>query len=135
MPRRARVLPSHAMLLRQEGAVRVAVGLLLFVSGATGLTYEVIWSRALTEVIGNSGEANAIVLATFMGGLALGAYFIGRWADGTARPLQLYGYLEMGVGACALFFPVALEGASRLYLALAPTLPSWGRLVARTLLS
>lgn len=46
---------------------------LLFPSGATGLLYEFCRAKRLANWLGNTGEAHAILVATFMGGLAMGA--------------------------------------------------------------
>ena len=64
-----------------------------FVSGCCGLIYEVLWSRYLGLFIGNSTSAHAMVLATFMGGLALGNLFFGRFADKTNHCMKLYGWI------------------------------------------
>ncbi|MFZ5442467.1 MAG: methyltransferase [Myxococcota bacterium] len=89
---------------------------LVFFSGATGLIYEFCWSKRLANWLGNTGQAHAILLATFMGGLAMGAWLFGRHADRSSRPLRLYGALEVGVGVLALLFPTFLELAGSLYV-------------------
>ncbi|MBM4061502.1 MAG: spermidine synthase [Planctomycetes bacterium] len=78
--------------------------LLFFVSGATALVYQVAWVRSLTLVFGGSHLAVTTVLAVFMGGLALGGFLLGRRADRAARPLRLYGLLELGIAGFALLF-------------------------------
>ena len=60
---------------------------LFFLSGGTGLVYEVVWVRMLSLVFGVTAFAVATVLASFMGGLALGAWIFGRWADRMRNPL------------------------------------------------
>ncbi|MFO0598405.1 MAG: fused MFS/spermidine synthase [Myxococcaceae bacterium] len=95
---------------------RVSALTLVFFSGATGLIYEFCWGKRLANWLGNTGQAHAILLATFMGGLALGAWLFGRRADTTTRPLRLYGVLELGVGVLALLFPTVLDAAGRLYV-------------------
>ncbi|HEY8206061.1 MAG TPA: fused MFS/spermidine synthase [Myxococcaceae bacterium] len=107
----------------------------LFVSGATGLAYELIWSRHLGNLLGNSGEAHAVVLATFMGGLALGAWAFGGTADRVRRPLALYGVLELATAAYALLFPVVLGGLGALYAGAAPSLGPAARALARVAIS
>lgn len=42
------------------------------ISGVAGLIYEVLWAKYLALYVGSTGLAQVIVLATFMGGLALG---------------------------------------------------------------
>jgi len=54
---------------------------LFFLSGAAGLVYEVLWTRQLSLVFGVTTCAVSTVLATFMGGLALGSWLIGRAVD------------------------------------------------------
>ena len=51
------------------------------VSGAAGLLYEVVWSALLSNLVGGTTTTHTVVLAAFMGGLALGNRFGGRWAD------------------------------------------------------
>lgn len=60
---------------------RVLILVLFFISGASGLIYEVLWARMPTLSFGVTVLAAATVMAAFMGGLALGSYLFGRWAD------------------------------------------------------
>jgi spermidine synthase len=91
-----------------------------FASGATGLIYEVLWTRLLTvRVFGSTVEGVSTVLAAFMAGLALGAYVLGRRADAVRRPLWLYAALEAGVGAYAACFPLILNAIVSVYLLVA----------------
>jgi spermidine synthase len=80
--------------------------LLLFVlSGAAGLIYEVVWARQLVLVFGNTSQATATILTGFFGGLAIGGAVGGRVADRVARPLRLYGGLELAVVVVVLITP------------------------------
>ena len=100
---------------------RVLVGVVacFFLSGATGLVYEVLWIRMLGLVFGHTVFAVTTVLTAFMAGLGLGSWAFGRLADRQARPLRLYGLLEIGVGGFCLLVPVLLPVVERAYLALA----------------
>ncbi|MBI3785189.1 MAG: fused MFS/spermidine synthase [Deltaproteobacteria bacterium] len=91
------------------------IGALFFVSGFTGLVYEVVWAKYLALLLGSTAYAQVGVLAVFMGGLALGSATWGRRADRSARPLRLYGWLEIGVGLSAALFAVGFDPLSRLY--------------------
>lgn len=71
-------------------------------SGASGLIYQVLWARALALRFGSDVVAASIVLAVFMGGLALGGWLGAIVADRTRRPLLLYGLLELAIGACGV---------------------------------
>ncbi|NTX01167.1 fused MFS/spermidine synthase [Myxococcus sp. CA040A] len=111
------------------------VSALLFLSGGTALVYELVWSKYLGNVLGNSGQAHAVVLATFMGGLALGASVFGRTADRVKSPLALYGVLELGVALYALAFPYVLDALGALWLAVAPGVPDGWRVGPRLLVA
>jgi spermidine synthase len=73
-----------------------------FLSGAAGLVYQVVWSRLLNELFGVSAYAVTAVLATYLGGLALGSWKLGPLVDRSSRPLRIYGLLEIGIGVSAL---------------------------------
>jgi len=75
----------------------VVVLVLFFVSGVASLVLETVFLRELTLYVGSAVTATSLTLATFLGGLALGAAIFGRVADKTARPLRLYASLELGV--------------------------------------
>jgi len=53
-----------------------------FFSGAAGLIYQVVWTRMLTQIFGNTTYAIATVLSAFMAGLAIGSYLFGQIAPG-----------------------------------------------------
>lgn len=82
---------------------------LFFLSGATGLVYEVAWTRMLTLVFGHTVHAVSTVLAAFMGGLALGSWIASRFADRLRRPLVVYGALEIGIALFALAVPPVFD--------------------------
>jgi len=67
--------------------------LLAFLAGSSGLVFQVVWARQFAQVFGATVQASAVVLATFLGGLALGALFLGKLADRTRYPLRLAAWL------------------------------------------
>src|SRR5436190_2741030 len=79
--------------------------ILFFCSGATALIYEVVWSKYLSQMFGSTIQAQTVVLAVFMGGLALGNHLLGSRADKLARPLRTYGLVEVAIGLYAFVFP------------------------------
>lgn len=87
------------------------VFLFFFVSGATGLVYEVVWTRLLTLVMGNTHYSIATVLTVFMAGLAAGSYFGGRFIDRTGAPLAVYAVLEAAIGVYCLLIPYLIDWA------------------------
>src|SRR6476620_9034078 len=93
------------------------VPFLFFCSGATALVYEVIWSKYLTLLFGSTVQAQTVVLAVFMGGLALGNRLFGGRADRSAKPLVRYGYLEVAIGLYSFFFSYLYKMADGLFAA------------------
>src|SRR6516164_9767687 len=93
---------------------------IFFLSGATGLVYEVIWVRLTGLVFGNTSHAISTVLGAFMAGLALGSWKLGQRADRTLNPLRLYGLLEIGIGISAALVPLVFRALDSVYWAVAP---------------
>ncbi len=89
----------------------VIVFLCFFLSGASGLLFEVLWTRELGLVFGSTTLAISTVLSVFMGGLAAGSYFGGRLCGSgyVKRPLRAYALMEAGVGIFALSIPIWLK--------------------------
>jgi len=90
-----------------------------FLSGVAGLIYQVAWSRYLGLLLGSSGPAYIIVLATFMGGLGLGAWLFGRMADRVKSCLNLFIVLELSVAGYGAAFPWIFELVRSLFVSLA----------------
>lgn len=99
---------------------------IFFVSGAVGLGYHVLWSKVILSFIGVGAYSYAVVLATFMAGLAMGSLWLGRWADRAASPLKLYAYLEFGISIYALLYLPLTHSAMNLYAKWAVTHPDPG---------
>jgi len=103
-----------------------AYSLLFFLSGATGLVYELLWVRVLYQTFGSTIQSVTTVVAAYMGGLGLGAWLLGRRADHHARPAALYGWLEVAIGLFGLASPVILALTHRVYVGTAATLALHG---------
>lgn len=99
--------------------MKALVYALFLLSGATGLVYEVAWGKYLALFFGSTALAHTVVLSVFMGGLALGNWWLGRVADRVSRQLSLYGLLELGVGLLCLLFPLMATAVSHIYTSLA----------------
>src|SRR2546422_6074173 len=94
---------------------RLLLGL-FFLSGISGLLYEVAWTRMLHLLFGDTVLAVSTVLASFMAGLALGSFWSGRYVDRQPRVLALYAALEAGIGLSAVVLPVVLQALTPLYV-------------------
>ncbi|MFI4983375.1 MAG: spermidine synthase, partial [Nevskiales bacterium] len=88
---------------------------LFTVSGFAGLIYESIWSHYLKLFLGHAAYAQTLVLAIFMGGMALGSWLCSRFSGDWKNLLVGYALAEAVIGACALAFHplfVAATGAA-----------------------
>jgi spermidine synthase len=85
---------------------------LLLASGAAALVLEVAWFRRTAQLAGGTSVAMGAVLAAVIGGMALGSFWLGRIADRVARPVRLYGVLELGIALCAVLSPMLLDASA-----------------------
>ena len=84
--------------------------LLLFVpSGIAGLIYQSIWSHYLGLTLGHAAYAQTLVLAIFMGGMALGAWLCSRFDWSAYRLLVGYAMVEAVIGLAGLVFHPVFE--------------------------
>ena len=90
---------------------------LFFLSGVASLGLEIVFRRELALYVGSEVAATSLTLATFLGGLAVGAALFGRVADRPGRPLRLYAMLELGVGVTGVLAVTALTQGRELLLA------------------
>ena len=99
---------------------------LFFLSGFCSLVYQMVWARWLGLVLGNFGIATAIVVATFMCGLAAGNAVFGRYAArrGARGGLLLYAVLEGGVALMAACSPLVFSSSFSVYAFLAGSFPA-----------
>jgi hypothetical protein len=107
---------SHARAQDFHTNARVAIlSGILFLSGIGALIFETLWLRLSGLAFGNSVWAAALILSSFMAGLAFGTALaasarIRRW-----RPLYLYAVLEILVAffGCTIVFGIPEAGSSR----------------------
>src|SRR3954453_17254148 len=98
---------------RDQGAIFILLAICFLSSGFAALVYQTAWTRQFALVFGTSELAVATVLAAYMGGLALGAWLVGRWLPRGSRPVLVYAGLELGIGASATVLVPALLAASQ----------------------
>jgi len=104
--------------------------LAFFFSGAAALVYEATWSRYLGLFLGHTAYAQAIVLVTFLGGMALGAVAAARDAERQRRPWLLYAGAELAIGLLGIaFHPMYVGVTSWAYERLLPALPQGAPLI------
>src|SRR5881394_3450686 len=95
----------------QNGRVVVLCGVVFF-SGTGALIFETLWLRLSGLAFGNSTWAAALILSSFMAGLALGNALAATSAIRRWRPLHFYAVLEVLVGlfGCAIVFVLPVLG-------------------------
>src|SRR5438132_172287 len=78
--------------------------ILVLVSSAVELVYEILWMRRFTLLFGGTAPAGAITLSAMFLGMAVGSAVIGRLASRWTRTLQGFALLQLGmaVGAALL---------------------------------
>ncbi|MBX7219756.1 MAG: fused MFS/spermidine synthase [Blastocatellia bacterium] len=96
---------------------------LFFLSGATSLAYETVFVKLLGYVFGSTTYAVSTILAAFMGGLAAGSFFFGRYVERGKDGLKLYAWLELGIGLYCALVPVLFLAIEPVYVSL---YRSWG---------
>ncbi|GMU83270.1 MAG: hypothetical protein AMXMBFR47_31400 [Planctomycetota bacterium] len=102
-------------------SVSPIVFILFLASGATGLVYELVWTRELIFVFGGTTHAISTALVAFMGGLGLGSYLAGRFSKNARNPGRVYGVVEIIIGVYALAVPLLLNLADPIYRAIYPS--------------
>ncbi|MCC6503613.1 MAG: fused MFS/spermidine synthase, partial [Deltaproteobacteria bacterium] len=111
--------------MEQTGAFRKhrLILLFFFLTGLTGLAYELVWIRLLILSFGSTQFAITTVLATFMAGLALGSVIFGRVVDKYRSPLKVYGIIEILLGIYCVISPLIFYLVKTAYLYLSPITP------------
>jgi len=85
------------------------VALLVFISGFSGLIYQVLWMKQLGLLFGSTSHAAAATLAAFFAGLGAGSWWWGKRVTKVERPMRLYAWLEFGIAFSALTYFVVLK--------------------------
>ncbi|MBI2771468.1 MAG: fused MFS/spermidine synthase [Burkholderiales bacterium] len=79
-------------------------------TGFSSFIYEVVWVRMLTLVLGAATHSFELMLAPFIMGLALGAWWIRDRIDTSARPERLLAKVQVVMGLLAVItLPLYLE--------------------------
>ena len=101
--------------------------ILFFITGISGLVYQVLWARMFGLVFGNTIFASSTVLGAYMAGLALGSYIAGKIIARRRDGLRIYAVLELGIGLFGAFMPFIVRGIpgiyGPIYRALSPSFP------------
>ncbi|OGF67077.1 MAG: hypothetical protein A2Y62_09000 [Candidatus Fischerbacteria bacterium RBG_13_37_8] len=109
--------------------------IIFFISGFTSLIYEIVWFKLLQYLFGSTVYSLSTLLASFMGGLAIGSYLIGHFLLKKKSPLLFYAIIEIFIGAYAIAFPYLFQLIENTYLHLNYPPHSFYSLLSRVVLS
>ena len=82
----------------------IALLILFVLSGFAGLLYQSVWSHYLGLSLGHAAYAQTLVLAIFMGGMAIGAWLASRYSLRWKRLILGYAVVEGIIGLLGLLF-------------------------------
>ncbi len=89
--------------------------LLFFFCGFSFLVYEIIWLKLLSLIFGVTIYSITIILVCIMAGLALGSYLMGRIADNFKNPLNIFGFITLGLGFSGFITPQLFKSLLSFY--------------------
>lgn len=84
--------------------LELALLTLFVLSGFAGLIYQSVWSHYLGLTLGHAAYAQTLVLAIYMGGMALGAWWASKRSPGWRRLILGYAVVEALIGLFGLVF-------------------------------
>ncbi len=91
--------------MQTDSGKKFIVLILIFgISGFSGLIYQSIWASYLKLFLGHSAYAQTLVLSIFMGGMAIGAWYVGKRTSQLKRPVLWYAITEAVIGVFGLAF-------------------------------
>lgn len=89
--------PAESFTSAEIRLAVIGIGL----SGFAAMLYEIAWTRLLGLTMGTTSGAFAIMLMTFIAGIALGSWLIGR-IKRINNSLNWFAWMEIGVGASVI---------------------------------
>lgn len=112
---------ANAGRSRTRAILMIGYGL----SGAAALIYEIAWTRTLSMTLGTTTYAFTTMLATFLGGLALGSILYTKTRR-IGTPLERFVWLQVIVAASGILSIPLLEELPFVYLTISTMgLESW----------
>lgn len=90
--------------MRSNNKLTISLFIIFAVSGFSGLIYESIWTHYLKLVLGHAAHSQTLVLAIFMGGMAIGAWLVSKKSKNISNPILAYAIIELIIGVLALLF-------------------------------
>lgn len=102
------------------GPGKTAILLLAAASGFAALAYEVLWTRALSLVLGSSTYAFTVILCAFLCGIAIGSAlyyrFLARPGRAGISDMALFAIIQAATGLSAALLAAFFDALPLLYL-------------------
>lgn len=102
------VTGQHARIGKQAEALILPI---MLMSGMVTFTYEVLWTRLLAHVLGGSIVAFAVMLASFLSGIAAGSAVASRLAVSSRFSQKAFAVTQLGIAATSLVIYQLLDVA------------------------
>jgi len=99
--------PTEPRRATRTKDVRLALALYAF-AGGVALGYEVVWSELLVQFLSTRTYAFAVMLGTYLTGLALGSFLFARFSRPEHDPWRVFGLLLSTAGGSAILIVAAL---------------------------
>jgi predicted membrane-bound spermidine synthase len=103
--------------------LRSRMGAMFFASGAAALIYQVLFAKELALVFRSTSTATFTVLATFLGGMAIGSLIGGLLATRVKRPIVAYAMVELAIAGFCVLTPTLFSLIQGGYVYLAADVP------------
>ena len=92
----------------QAGYARLILPIMLF-SGVCTFVYEVLWTRLLSHILGGSVAAFALMLASFLSGIALGSMVASRFAKTRSGATMAFVISQLGIAVMSILIYYSLD--------------------------
>ena len=93
-------------------------------SGFAGLGYQIVWTQQSALWLGHEAAAVFAVVAAFFGGMAVGAFWLGRYIERSLLPGRWYAGCEAIIAVWSLFLAAAMQPCSEWLLQITGALPT-----------
>ena len=122
-PQQPEIAAEERAARAQTSRLMARFGAMFFVSGMAALVYQVLFAKELALVFGSTATATFTVLATFLGGMAIGSLIGGLLAHRLQRPLLAYAGVEVGIAIYCVATPLLFKAIQAGYVSAATGLP------------
>lgn len=115
---------SDTPLTVEAKSLEKKIAMMFFASGAAALIYQVLFAKKLALVFGSTSTATLTVLATFLGGMAIGSLLGGKLAQISKSPIRTYAIVEAAIAAYCILTPALFDLVQTSYIAIASGTPA-----------